>query len=1031
MKKIGPILCCLLFLGNLTCFTSSILAQDEPLETFVTVQSRRDALMGLLAEQNQLEETGDQVALVKVTNQIAQLHLKLFEFDAAFAAVNRSLVTARQIASDGEASLLVDTLILSGVTYNRHSESQKALGPLAEALKLSSGLKYSDGEAQSRAQIAVAKYELGKHLEAEQINKQALQIWQEHPNKRGEAGAQTTQGEIYMVLDRVAESDAALKSAEALWRSLNDTAELSNNLVDQNFLAIRQGQWQAALRLLNEADSLLVEKEAEPYLAGKIATSFGEVYEAYGLLDTALDYFREAQTLYRDAAHDKRATIDASTLVGRLKARLNDYSGAKEEIAQALTTAVALNNDLNIGLCHQDLGQILLEENSYETARVEFQSAIAYFTKSDSQRELARSRIYLGQTEYLLGNLTASQAAYNNALRFFEKTPDYTNEAALQFGLSKVAFRLRQLEKAEAHLERSLALTTRLRENASSKELRSSFLDSVHDRYETHVELLMARHAKQPDRQLEIQAFEASESGRALALLDAIRDQGRELRRPSDPLLFAEEERLQKQEQTLDDSIADLVSRGAPAGERAKVHQELTETRSRYETLQARMNTSPKFTDLLWPKPDYENIKNQLIDSQTSLLEYALGDKDSFAWVITQDGLKTTKLADKKTIDAAVTNLVQLLQKVPIDNTEDSKLQDAINEVSRLVLQPLSDQLRTPRLIVVADGALQNVPFQVLKAFPTANDPLVAQFDIIDAPSASALVTVRQERMQRQSGTRTLVGFGDAVFSADYPPGSASSNAPSLSNSRSDASRNAKTLPRLFYAQRELRAISDLAGKESALYVEYSATRDNLLKVDLSQFRILHVATHGVVNDAEPELSGFYLSLVDANHQPVNGFVSLADIYKLNAPVDLVVLSACQTSLGKNQRGEGLVGLTRGFMYAGAASVVASLWQVDDEVTAELMKYFYSYMLRDGMTPSAALRAAQNQIRSQSKWNAPYFWAGFTIQGDPSVNLKARAPSASRRWLATLVGVTLLVLLIGIGYWNLRRRMRRKASTAH
>jgi tetratricopeptide (TPR) repeat protein len=327
---------------------------------------------------------------------------------------------------------------------------------------LSRELNYRDGEAQSLAQIAVANFELGKHSEAETFNNQALEIWQQHENRRGQARALTTQGEIYMVLDRVAEAGASLKNAEALWRSLNDPAELSNNLVNQNFLSIRQGQWQTALFLLNEAQALLVEKEAERYLAGKIATSFGEVYEAYGQLETALNYFREAQILYRNAG-DKRASIDASSLVGRIKARLGDYSGARDEIEQALIAAIETNNGLSIGLCHEDLGRVWLEAGSYESARNAFQSAIAYFTTSESRRELARSQIYLGQTEYLLGNLRIAEATYLEALRFFEKTPDYTSEAALRFGLSKVALRRGQLDEADAYLQRSLALTRLLR----------------------------------------------------------------------------------------------------------------------------------------------------------------------------------------------------------------------------------------------------------------------------------------------------------------------------------------------------------------------------------------------------------------------------------------------------------------------------------------------------------------------------------------------------------------------------------------
>jgi len=1012
MRKLGLILCCLLFIDNFSHSAISVRAQ-EPVESYVTVQSRRDALSRLIAERARLVEAGDRVALVKVSNQIAELHVKLFELDAALAAVTDSLAVARQLAGTSDATSLVDTFILTGRINRLRNDNQNAQRFLNQALVLSRELNYRDGEAQSLAELAVSLFELGKHAEAKQSNNQALQIWQEHENKRGAAEAQTTQGEIYIVLDQTAEADAALKSADTLWRSLNDAAGLANNLLDQNFLAIRQGQWQTALGLLNEASGLLVEKEAEPFLAGKIAMSFGEVYEAYGQLDTALNYFREAQTLYR-AADDKRAVIDASNQVGRLKARLHDYAGATAEIEHALAAAIETENELNVGLCHEDLGRVWLEAGSYESARDEFQSAIDHFTKNQSQRESARSQIFLGQTEYLLGDLTSAETAYTKALRFFEKTPDYTSEAALRFGLAKIAMQRGRLDQAEQHLDRSLELSKRLRENAASKDLRTSFLASVHDRFETYVELLMARHDRQPNRQLEIEAFEASESGRALALLDSLYDHGRELRRPSNPLLLLEEEKLQRKEQKLIDSLAELVSRGAPEEQRNKVRNELTDTRSQFETLQARINSSAKFTNLLWPNPNYETIREQLTDPQTSLLEYSLGDKNSFAWVITKDGLKTTRLPGRQIIETAATKLAGLLQKVPLDNAGDGQVQDAINELSRLVLEPLSDQLRTSRLIVVPDGALQNVPFQVLKA---ANEPLVSQFDIVDAPSASALMSVRAERTQRNAGKKILVGFGDAVFSADNP---AQPNA-----AESSTSRSAKTLPRLFYAQRELTAISDLAGSETALYTKYAATRDNLLRIDLSQFRILHVVTHGILNNADPELSGFYLSLVDPHDQPLTGFVGLADIYNLNAPLDLVVLSACQTSLGQNQRGEGLIGLTRGFMYAGAASVVASLWEVDDEVTAELMKHFYTYMLRDGMTPPAALRAAQNTIRSQPKWQAPYFWAGFTIQGDPNVTLKATPQSVSRSFAKFVVGGLLLVSLMVVGYWYSKRRINR------
>jgi CHAT domain-containing protein len=150
----------------------------------------------------------------------------------------------------------------------------------------------------------------------------------------------------------------------------------------------------------------------------------------------------------------------------------------------------------------------------------------------------------------------------------------------------------------------------------------------------------------------------------------------------------------------------------------------------------------------------------------------------------------------------------------------------------------------------------------------------------------------------------------------------------------------------------------------------------------LARYRIVHFATHGLLNSEHPELSGLVLSLIDDNGKIRDGFLRMHEIYNLRLPADVVVLSACQTALGKEVKGEGLVGLTRGFMYAGAQRVVASLWQVDDLATAELMKHFYRGMLQENMRPAEALRAAQIEMSKHGRWSAPYYWAGFVIQGE-------------------------------------------------
>jgi CHAT domain-containing protein len=205
---------------------------------------------------------------------------------------------------------------------------------------------------------------------------------------------------------------------------------------------------------------------------------------------------------------------------------------------------------------------------------------------------------------------------------------------------------------------------------------------------------------------------------------------------------------------------------------------------------------------------------------------------------------------------------------------------------------------------------------------------------------------------------------------------------------------------------------------------DVSATRDRLFKTDLAQYAMLHLATHGIFDPDRPEDSGLLLSTTDRDGQQIDGFLRLQDIYELRAPVLLVVLSACETALGRDVQGEGLIGVTRGFMYAGASSVVASLWKVDDAATAELMKLFYSNMLQGGMTPGEALRAAQNSIRQQPDWRSPYYWAAFTLQGEYRQVIKPAAASHATmlglQWQIG-IGVVLLIVLVGFAIRYRRR----------
>jgi CHAT domain-containing protein len=336
-----------------------------------------------------------------------------------------------------------------------------------------------------------------------------------------------------------------------------------------------------------------------------------------------------------------------------------------------------------------------------------------------------------------------------------------------------------------------------------------------------------------------------------------------------------------------------------------------------------------------------------------------------------------------------------------------------------MLLDPVASLLGNNRLIIVADGVLQYIPFAALPipgrvtipharmengSLPRSGElvPLVMEHEIVSLPSAATIAVLREQLADRQPAPKTVALLADPVFSdedgrvkkmaADHKAPNESTNPDPQRGALERAERDAVALgvlrgdsgfPRLTETRQEAIRIAALVpGAEQRQYLDFQASRATAMSRDLSEFRYVHFATHGLLDTLRPELSGIVLSLVDEQGRQQNGFLFAHEVYNLKLPAELVVLSGCQTGLGKEIKGEGFVGLTRGFMYAGAARVMASLWKVNDQATAELMERFYRGVLRKKQRPAEALRAAQIEMWQQSRWKAANYWAAFVLQGE-------------------------------------------------
>jgi CHAT domain-containing protein len=642
-----------------------------------------------------------------------------------------------------------------------------------------------------------------------------------------------------------------------------------------------------------------------------------------------------------------------------------------------------------------------------------------------------------------LGEMYAAQASTQLAERSFSRALLLSRKAEYPFGEAAALHNIARLERNSGNLfaarertEQALKIIESLREKVNSSNLRASYFASVRQQHEFYVDLLMQLDRKNPTGGFNRAAFEASERVRARSFLELVSAARVGVRDKTDPALL-ERERLLNQHVTeaANRRMKLAQAAGTESTEAAKLTKELDELVWQLREVQAQIRAGT-IRNLVPTQPlNLKDIQQRVMDDDSVLLEYMLGEERSYVWAVTRTEIESYELPARARIEAAARKFRDLLTvNQPLENETfpqhqarireaDAQIPEAAAALSDLVIAPVQPKLGRKRLIIVADGALHYIPFLALTVKPRPNDalnpgeriPLLASHEIVYEPSASALAYVRNDGTPRDT-PKSIAVFANPVFDANdsrvtnpTSPNSSTARGGEVFREAGMSDGNVTALPA---SRDEAEAIMSFAPWGTGLKaLGFDASRATVTRPELAQYRIVHFATHGFVDYERPELSGLVLSLVDRNGQPQEGHFRLHDIYNLKLSADLVVLSACNTALGKEIKGEGLIGLTRGFMYAGAGGVAASLWKVDDEATAALMTRFYEGMFRKGLTPSAAMREAQLWMWQQQRWRAPYFWAAFIIQGRYDQTEIAAASNSRAQWLVTSAGLLSISLL--------------------
>jgi CHAT domain-containing protein len=563
--------------------------------------------------------------------------------------------------------------------------------------------------------------------------------------------------------------------------------------------------------------------------------------------------------------------------------------------------------------------------------------------------------------------------------------------------------------------ESSLAIFESLRAKVVSQDMQASYGATLQDAYEVVVGVLMQLDGQDGSGAYAARALQVSERARARSLIDGLRATRAEIRQGIGRELLDRERRLQDRLNTGAERQTQLLNGRHTPEEAERARQEIESIITELRELEAAIRSrSPAYAELTDPGSlNLGAIQQQVLDDDTLLLEYALGSDRSYVWAVTAHTLNSFELPPRARVEGLARQVHSALtarhegpsQESPVERrrriaSADAEFARASTELSRTLLGPVANILSGKRLLIVADGALQLIPFSVLpepsppgRAVAAAvagasAEPLIVGHEIVMVPSASVLAAVRRERTSRSRASRAVAIIADPVLSADDArlrrlKDRVDQDAPEIAALRSSPEVGPSTFRRLRFSREEADAIAGLVAPENRLrFVDFDASRDTVLKASLGDYRILHFSTHGVLNSSHAELSGLVLSMYGRSGAPQDGFLRLHEIYNLTLNADLVVLSACETALGTEIRGEGLFGLARGFLYAGAARVVASLWNVEDQATGVLMKRFYEDMLSGGRSPAAALRSAQITMLRNPRWSQPYFWAAFVLEGE-------------------------------------------------
>jgi CHAT domain-containing protein/tetratricopeptide (TPR) repeat protein len=891
-------------------------------------------------------------------------------------------------------------------------ESQKYADGLAtaqQAVQLDGATADPQGAAAAWKVLGYANAYLGNLDAAINAYSRAAEIYSATGDRLNNEILQENMARAHRAMGQNGKAIEELTAALTEARAIQDAHGIPASLEELGNVYLARGELQPALDAYRDALEALAKWPDETINAHAL-NGIGHVDTLLGETDDARDAFAQSVALWRKLK-DPMGEAYALDGQGFLAYTTHDYTAAIRRFRETLDLVQGLHLDREAAIILEELGEADQAAGELNAANNAFQQSLALAKKlhlAGTQGDCLRS---FGEAAAARGDYVSALADYRQAEQFYASLGGGPNQALLHGDQANLERAQGHFSAAEQQIAQALALIESSRKSIRNADYRSAFFSNQRNYYDLDIALLMQMEQSSPGHGYSARALEVSERARARALIDTLYEQGIHVQ-AADTALVAHDAQLSDaiEAQSFVVEKASESEAGASTADRAKLDSLKAEREEIRRQIRAR---DPAYASLAHGQiVSVDALQKQLLDPRTVLLEYWLGSEHSYLWAITKQKTYSYVLPPAAALDAQsrqlYSNLIARNLAVPgetlasrsgrIDRADALAGRQA-EALAKIILAPATNLLKShSTIVVVSEGSLASVPFAAL---PVEGRRLVETHEVAYLPSASVLPQLRANRPPARPQRIALIA--DPVFSdrdprvqvaqqasaaqqpaPEEPP---AADAGSLTRSASDTSL--RDFPRLIYSRQEAEAISRLLpASQQWTAMDFDANLDAVRKLDWSQFTIAHFSTHALLDTIHPDLSGIVLSLVDKDGRPRDGFVRVRDIYNMHIPADLVVLSACRTALGKEIRGEGVVGLARAFAYAGSQRVLATLWDVNDRATADLMADVYRGMLQSNLTPAAALAQAQRRLARTNAWHAPYFWATFVVQGDwiPSPN---------------------------------------------